>query len=943
VTEFLDTSLTEVHMQADRKSPPRERAACFHCGEPCPDSSFADAEKTFCCNGCLIVHDLLTESGLGHFYDLSAKPGVRVRGAKVREQFAYLDEPALQQRLLDFTDGRLSRVTFHIPAIHCIACVWLLENLFRLHPGVGHSQVNFPKREVAITFGAEKIRLSELVALLASIGYEPSLTLGELEKAQASPARKRRWLQIGVAGFAFGNIMLFSIPQYFGLDAFSGGAFKTLFGWLSLAFALPVVLFSASDYWRSALLSLRQRVLTLDVPIVLGLAAIYGQSIFEIVSRAGEGYCDSLTGLIFFLLCGRVFQQKTHERLMFDRDYKSFFPLSVTRNRHGRASLPGGPDAPQRVPASATEERVSLSQLQKGDRIILRNGELIPADAKHISGPALIDYSFVTGESEPVAKKDGDYLYAGGRQIGAAIEVETIKPVSQSYLASLWDHEAFRKDRDDSVNTLTNRYSRRFTLLVISVALGAAAFWVAAGNLPRGLKAFASVLIVACPCALALAAPFTLGTAQRWLARVNVFLKNALVLERLARVDAIVFDKTGTLTSAGVNAVRFVRVPETGEFSLAPALSRSPSLRYGAAVAGRVEAEGEDGRWERGNCSQLSSKSNADGRAVFRGNSAVSPPLSPLPQGEVQGEGGLTDDEARWIFSLTRHSTHPHCVRISESFGGSIFPEPVRSFLETPGCGIEGQVEGREMWLGSRAWLESRGACSRRGNEAELAGDDDPPTHVGGYAGSIVHVAVDGQYRGAFVLSSSVRPKTDRLLRQLGERYELALLSGDNERERERFRALFGHEAKLHFNQSPLDKLGFIRRLQQSGRTVMMVGDGLNDAGALKQSDVGVAVMEKVGAFSPASDVILDAARVPQLPEILTLARRAARIVRVSFGISAAYNVVGVSIAAAGLLSPLVCAVLMPLSSASVVLFACGVTTWAARRAGLIKVATLNP
>jgi len=685
--------------------------------------------------------------------------------------------------------------------------------------------------------------------------------------------------------------MLFRIPQYFGLDAFNGGAFQTLFGWLSLALALPAIVFSASDYWKSAWLAARQRMLTLDVPIALGLAAIYGQSTFEVVSRTGAGYCDSLTGLIFFLLCGRVFQQKTHERLTFDRDYKSFFPLSVTRRRDRK------------------EERVSLSQLQVGDRIILRNGELIPADGKLINGPAFIDYSFVTGESEPVERMKGDYLYAGGQQVGAAIEVETVKPVSQSYLTSLWDHEAFRKNREDDLNTLTNRYSRRFTMLVISLALGAAVFWVASGNLPRGLKAFTSVLIVACPCALALAAPFTLGTAQRWLAHGNVFLKNGLVIERLTRVDAIVFDKTGTLTSAGANAVRFVRAPETRPSSLS--------------------------RWEREDHPPSSQERTVDDcRTNFETNQG-DVLLSPLPQGEGQGEGGLTEDEARWTFSLTRHSTHPHSVRISESFGSKLFPEPVRSFLETPGCGIEGQVDGREIWLGSRVWLDSRGA--RLGSETQPQQD-----RINGNAAvdasnkaalqdNAVHLAIDGRYRGAFLLSSTVRPQTDQLLRQLGERYELALLSGDNERERERFRALFSPNVQLSFNQSPLDKLGCIRRLQDSGKSVMMVGDGLNDAGALKQSDVGVAVVEKVGAFSPASDVIIGAERVAQLSNILTLARRTVRIVRISFGISAAYNLVGVSIAAAGLLSPLVCAVLMPLSSVSVVLFAVSVTTWAAR------------
>ncbi|MBC8096015.1 MAG: heavy metal translocating P-type ATPase, partial [Akkermansiaceae bacterium] len=287
-------------------TPPRAAAArvkCFHCGEGCKDNGFSKAEKAFCCQGCLVVHDLLTESGLDHFYDLTRHPGVQIRKGAQAGQWEFLDEAAMQQRLLDFTDGAQSRITFHVPAIHCVACVWLLENLFRLHPGIGRSQVNFPKREVAISFATQTLKLSELVALLASIGYEPSLTFDELDKRALSPIQKRQWLQIGIAGFAFGNIMLFSIPQYFGLDSFSGPDLKLLFGWISLTLALPVVTYSALDYWKSAWLSMRQRVATLDVPIVLGLSAIYGQSVYEIASRTGEGYSDSLCGLIFFLLC----------------------------------------------------------------------------------------------------------------------------------------------------------------------------------------------------------------------------------------------------------------------------------------------------------------------------------------------------------------------------------------------------------------------------------------------------------------------------------------------------------------------------------------------------------------------------------------------------------------------------------------------------------------
>lgn len=196
----------------------------------------------------------------------------------------------------------------------------------------------------------------------------------------------------------------------------------------------------------------------------------------------------------------------------------------------------------------------------------------------------------------------------------------------------------------------------------------------------------------------------------------------------------------------------------------------------------------------------------------------------------------------------------------------------------------------------------------------------------------VVHVAVDGQYRGCFVVESVLRPELGTLIQRLRGSHPLVLLSGDNAREAELFRALLGQYARLEFNQGPIDKLGVIEELQASGLHVMMVGDGLNDAGALRRAHVGVAVVEKVGTFSPASDVILDARQFSRLAEVLTFSRRATRVVRAGFVVSGIYNVAGISIAAAGLLSPLVCAVLMPLSSVTVVLFSIGATRWMAGR-----------
>jgi Cu+-exporting ATPase len=877
--------------------------ACFHCGTLCRGATFALEDKAFCCQGCRTVFEILAANGLTDFYKLSENAGVRISATAKNEQFQFLDEPAVRERLVDFSDASLTRVTFHLPAIHCIACVWLLENLFQLQSGIGQTQVNFPRKEAAISFDPARVKLSAVVTLLASLGYEPELKLSDLEGRPQVQVARRLWIQLGLAGFAFGNIMLFSISSYLGLDAFAGPGFAKMVGLISLLLATPVVVYSAAEYWRAAWRSLQQKLLNIDVPIAAGVAAIYLQSVYEVLTGRGEGYFDSLCGLIFFLLCGRLFQQKTYDRLTFDRDYKSFFPLSVTRKISGRVAFHRDPnlsgtngDAVERVPTT-NEEQVSLSQLAVGDRLIIRNGELIPADAKLISGPALIDYSFVTGESEPVEKKTDDYLYAGGRQMGGAIEVEMVKAVSQSYLTSLWNQEAFRKEKHLLLDQITNSYSQRFTKIVIVLAIGAAVFW-AVVKPALAVKAFTSVLIVACPCALALAAPFTLGTAQRMLSRRQVYLKNPSVIETLAAVDAVVFDKTGTLTAAGAGSVTWI--------GARPAVTRS------AAV------------------SQTNRSNLADAAAGFQHSRAPG-----------QGEGELlTETEERWLYSMTRHSTHPLPVRIGEAIKRDYFPEPVRSFLETPGCGMEGSVAGHEIWLGSAAWLESRevaveSSLSSFSSSSSKPNNDSRPrtkTTTSNNEGSVVNVAIDGNYRGHFVLASAVRPETEQLAAGLSSRCEIALLSGDNEKEQSRFAALLGAKAQLRFHQSPLDKLNFIKQRQQAGRTVLMVGDGLNDAGALRQADVGVAVVENISAFSPASDAIFAAGMVPRTAAVLRYARQSLRVVRVAFWISAAYNAVGIAIAASGKLSPVVCAILMPVSSVTVVAFACGAATWLARR-----------
>lgn len=795
------------------------RVACRHCATPCtPDPA---GGESFCCAGCRTVFALLREHGLDEFYRLDAAAGRRVAPAG---RYDYLNDPEVRLRLVDFTSERLERVTFSAPAIHCVACVWLLEQLFRFRPGLGESRVDFARREVTVSYDPAQAGPGDVAALLASLGYPPELRLSALDGRRGAAVPRRLWLQVGVAGFAFGNTMLFALAEYLGLEAAHASSFRPVFGGLSLLLAVPVVAFSAEDYWRAAWRSLRDRRLAIEVPIAAGLAAIFLWSVAALLRGVPDTYFDSLSGLVFFLLCGRVFQRKTFDRLTFDRDYRDFFPLAACR-----------------VTAGGGEERVALSRLQVGDRVRLRHGELIPADARLAAGEALVDYGFVTGESEAVRRAVGETLHAGGRQVGGLIEAELTRPPSQSYLTSLWNHDAFRKVRDETYDTLTNRYSVRFTWTILALALGAGLFWWVADP-ARALPAVVGVLIVACPCALALAAPFTLGAAVRALGRAGLFLRNGGVVEGLARIDTVVFDKTGTLTPTTPRRVEFA----------GPALGES---------------------------------------------------------------------EQAAVLALAAQSTHPAARAVARHLQADALQAraEVTRFREHAGRGIEGDVGGVRWRLGSAGWFKSQGLEPRGTDPGQSA----------------VQVACGDECRGVFAITPELRPEVAGLVRRLAGTHRLALLSGDHDGDRARFAPLFGDTEALHFEQSPHDKLGFIRARQDNGARVMMVGDGLNDAGALRQSDVGVAVVEEIGAFSPASDVILAAGDVTRLADLLAFARGTVGVVRLSFLLSALYNVVGLSFAATGRLSPVICAVLMPLSTVTVVGIAVGAVRWTAARHGL--------
>ncbi len=779
--------------------------SCFHCGEDCNDGVILLDDHDFCCHGCKTVYTLLNDTGLISYYEIDKdSPGSTIKSNHTNKDFLDLEE--VKRQFIDFTEGSRNKVTLYLPSIHCAACIWLLEKMEQLNPGVYRSEVNFLRKEVTIHFNSDVVSLKELVILLEDLGYPADLQR-DRTKREGSKESKKLLLKLGVAGFAFGNIMLFSFPEYLSLDDASLDSFKVLFNYLNLGLAIPVLLYSSVDFIKSAWKSLKVRFLTIDVPIALGIITLFGRSAFDILSGSGPGYFDSFAGLVFFLLVGKWYQSRTYEALAFDRDFKSYFPIAVNRIKDDK------------------EEVCMLENIEQGDRLRLLNNQVIPADAILIKGIASVDYSFVNGESDLVEKREGDYLYAGGRQTGGAIEVEVIKEVSQSYLTGLWNQSTFSEQADEKrFSALIDRVSRYFSIGILSIALLTLAFWLWADP-TEAFDAFTAVLIIACPCALALSMPFASGNVSRILGKLGFFVKNASTLERMANTDTVVFDKTGTLTKAHTTSVRF---------------------------------EGKT-----------------------------------LSQAQVE-----------MIKSVVSNSTHPLSVAIRDHLAGPI--KMVDQFEEAAGKGVKAIVDDKKVLLGALSLMPD--SVTQKLPE-------------GAFNESVVHAWIDDAHQGYFLIEKEIRKGIPDLVRELQVNAETYLLIGDHEGERERMEEIFGKNATMRFKQSPMDKLDFIRGLQSNNHQVIMLGDGLNDAGALKQAEVGIAVADDVFSFSPACDAILQADRLAQLADFLRYIKRSINIVKMSIVISLLYNVVGLFFAVQGLLTPIVAAILMPLSSVTVVAF----------------------
>jgi Cu+-exporting ATPase len=797
-----------------------QKTTCFHCGDECTtNKKISIGEKYFCCNGCKTVYEILNENDLCEYYELNASPGIEQKNTIRKDKFEFLDNLEIKQKLIQFTDNKTTQVIFYLPQIHCSSCLWLLESINIVDKGIIKATVNFTKKELFITYNEADTSLRKVVETLTKIGYEPHLSLQDIDSKEANKTDRTRWYKIGVAGFCFANIMMVSIADYVSINNPVEYKIKIFFSLLCVVLSLPVLFYAANEFFIAAWNGIKNKYLNIDFPVALALVITFTRSIYELSTGTGNGYLDSMSGIVFFMLIGRWLQSRTYKSISFDRDYKSFFPIALNVINNGKIT--------------PTE----ITQVKKNDIIQVYSNDIIPVDAILSKGNAKIDYSFVSGESLPIHINKGELIYAGGKQLDGLLELIVLKEASQSYLTNLWNNATFTKKQNTKA-TIYDIIGKYFTYVVLAIGFGSGLFWYMLGEKTLMWNAITTVLIVACPCALLLSQNYTNGNILRIFGLNKFYLRAADVIDDISKINHIVLDKTGTITETKNAAIKYT------------------------------------------------------------GNQ-------------------LSEENKITIASLANQSSHPASKLIVDFLNISNLHH-VDNYKETEGAGIEGWINEQHIKIGSKNYVGGEYFSTNNGTK--------------------VVVYIDGKILGEFIISNVYRIGISELIQGLKKRFKISLISGDNDSELKNIKNILGDNSEILFNQSPQQKLDYIKYLQNGLlQKVMMIGDGLNDAGALKQSEVGIAVADTKNSFTPSSDGVIDASVLPKLNVFIQLAQAGKNIIFLTFCISAIYNIIGLYFAVQGILSPVIAAILMPCSSISIILLTYGLTEMYARKLHLNK------
>ena len=787
---------------------------CDHCSLPVPTGLVdEDAELQFCCNGCRVAYEVIHQHGLDGYYDIKSRIEAPEQPAqRSGRAFAEFDDPAFHRLYCRALPSGLETVELYLEGVHCAACVWLVEKLTVVVDGIAEVRLDLGRSLATVTWNAETTPLSQVARFLDSIGYAPHPFRGIEARDMARREERSLLIRIAVAGAIAGNVMLIAFALYGGRFHGITDEFRTLFRWVSLALAVPSVVWCGAVFYRGAWGALKTRTLHMDLPIAIGILAGFIQGTINTVRGAGEIYFDSVTALIFFLLVGRFLQRRQQQRAASSTEL--LFSIA--------------PSTARLVDAEGVRE-VPLEALSPGNAVEVRVGDSIPADGLVLEGSTTVDRSLLTGESLPEPVVAGDPVHAGTVNLGGPLLVEvrvTGEDTRVGRLMRLVEEGAMRRA---PVVLLADRISGWFVAIVLALAAITLGVWLKLDP-EHAVGHAVALLIVSCPCALGLATPLAVSAAIGRAARKKILIKGGDALENLAQSGRMLLDKTGTLTEGRLAVLRW---------------------------------------W---------------------GDERVQP----------------------MVAAIERHSAHPVARALSCDVAESEELE-VAEVQETSGAGISGICNGRHIVVASTSHLAT--LLGGLPDEAAAAADafaDDGLSPVG--------VSVDSTVVAIAGIGDPLRQDSAHSVAAIRDRgWQVEILSGDHPAVVRSIAGQVGVAPETARGAAtPEDKLESVREASSDG-TVAMVGDGVNDAAALAAATVGIGVHGGAEAALAAADVYLGRPGLQPVVELLEGSRRTLGVIRRNLVFSLTYNIVAASFAITGHMSPLLAAILMPLSSMTVV------------------------
>ena len=546
-------------------APDTVETRCFHCALPVTEPKryrvkVAGEWQPVCCPGCEAVASAILGYGLQGYYEQRTAAAATAESGGEKEDFRIYDDPEVQRGFVHAEDSGECSAALMLEGMRCTACVWLNESVIGRMPGVLGIGINATTHRAQLRWDPQVTRLSEVLAQVQRIGYRAHpYDVRQAEAAQDAEQKQSLW-RLFVAGFGMMQVMMYALPVYLAEQGSMTADIEQLMRWASLMLTLPVVFYSASPFFQAAWRDLRLGRMGMDLPVSIGIGVAFGASVWSTLSRQGEVYFDSVAMFVFLLLCGRYLEIRARHAVARSLDYLA------------RAI----PEVALRLGSGQNAEQVPVSALRRGDRVLVRSGERVPADGLVVEGSGFVDESLLSGESRPVAKQVGERLIGGSANVADPLTLEVERIGADTVLSSIVRLMQQAATERPAIAANAERISTWFVGATLVLAAAAAAAWwfIEPG---QALLVAVSILVVTCPCALSLATPVALTVATGRLAREGLIVCRGHVIETLARATDVVLDKTGTLTLGKLRLVRTLVLADMGEaecLALAAALER---------------------------------------------------------------------------------------------------------------------------------------------------------------------------------------------------------------------------------------------------------------------------------------------------------------------------------------------------------------------------------